>query len=97
MSEQVDVIAHIQAKPGEEDVVRAVLESYLAPTRLEEGCLRYDLFVDLTDPAKFTFIEEWTSMSLLERHGQSAHITAGRARLADKLAGPAWVQKLTRL
>jgi quinol monooxygenase YgiN len=97
MSEQVDVIAHIHAKAGEELAVRAVLESYLAPTRLEEGCLRYDLFADLNDPAKFTFIEEWTSMAALEKHGQSAHIAAGRAQLADKVAGPAWVQKITRI
>ncbi len=97
MSEQIDVIAHIHAKAGEEDVVRAVLESYVEPTRKEEGCLRYDLFVDVTDATKFTFVEEWTSMSCLEQHGQSAHITAGRAKLTDKLAGPAWVQKLTRI
>ena len=54
MNEQIDVIAHIQAKPGEEAFVRSVLESYVAPTRLEEGCLRYDLFSDVSDPAKFT-------------------------------------------
>jgi quinol monooxygenase YgiN len=97
MSEQIDVVAHIQAKAGEEDTVRAVLESYVAPTRLEEGCLRYDLFNDVNDPSKFTFIEEWTSLALLERHGQSAHITSGKAKIADKVAGPAWVQKLTRI
>ena len=97
MSGQVDVIAHIHAKAGEEAAVRAVLESYLEPTRVEEGCLRYDLFGDLSDAAKFTFVEEWSSMAALEKHGQSAHIAAGRAQLADKLAGPAWVQKLTRI
>ena len=97
MSEQIDVIAHNQAKPGEEAFVRSVLESYVAPTRLEEGCLRYDLFCDVSDAAKFTFVEEWTSMALLEKHGQSAHIAAGKAKLVDKVAGPAWVQKLTRV
>lgn len=97
MSEQVDVIAHIHAKPGQEAAVKAVLEGYVAPTRLEEGCLRYDLFVDVSDPAKFTFVEEWTSMAMLEQHGQSAHIAAGRAQLADKVAEAAWVQKLRRV
>ncbi len=97
MSEQVDVIAHIHAKPGQEDAVRAVLESYVAPTRLEEGCLRYDLFVDVSDPTKFTFVEEWTSMAALEKHSQSPHITAGRPLVADKVAEAAWVQKLKRL
>lgn len=97
MKEQIDVIAHIQAKAGEEDSVRAILESYVAPTRLEDGCLRYDLFIDLNDPSKFTFVEEWTTMAALEKHGQSAHITKGKALVADKVAGPAWVQRLTRI
>jgi len=97
MSEQVDVIAHIHAKPGQEDAVRAVLKSYVGPTRLEDGCLRYDLFVDVTDPTKFTFVEEWTSMAALEKHGQSAHIAGGRARMVDLVAEVAWVQKLRRV
>ena len=97
MSEQIDVIAHIHAKPGQEDVVRAVLESYVGPTRQEDGCLRYDLFVDVKDPTKFTFVEEWTSMAALEKHGQSAHIAAGRSRMVDLVAEAAWVQKLRRV
>ncbi len=97
MKEQIDVIAHIQAKAGEEDSVRAILESYVAPTRLEDGCLRYDLFVDVSDSTKFTFVEEWATMEALLKHGQSPHITKGKALVGDKVAGPAWVQKLTRI
>ena len=97
MSTQIDVIAHIHAKPGREDAVRAVLESYVGPTRLEDGCLRYDLFVDVSDATRFTFVEEWTSMAALEKHGQSAHIAAGRGQLADLVAEAAWVQKLQRV
>ena len=94
---KVDVVAHIQAKPGQEAAVRALLEGFIAPTRGEPGCLRYDLFVDADDPAKFTFIEEWASREALNVHGQSAHITAGRAKMPDLLAGPSWVQVLTAL
>lgn len=94
---KVDVVAHIHAKPGQEAALRAVLEGFVAPTRQEEGCLRYDLFVDLDDPAKFTFIEEWTSREALAKHGQSAHITTGRAKFPDLLAQPGWVQVVTRI
>lgn len=93
---KVDVVAHIHAKPGHEDQLRSVLESFVGPTLLEEGCIRYDLFVDLDDPTKFTFIEEWASRDDLDRHGQSAHIAAGRKLFPDLLAQPAWVQVLTR-
>jgi quinol monooxygenase YgiN len=97
MTAKIDVVAHIQAAPGEEDRVRQVLESYVAPTRQEEGCLRYDLFQDTEDPGKFTFIEEWESLEALAKHAQSAHITAGRAIIKDRLAGPSWVQVLRQI
>ncbi len=90
-------MAHINAVAGEEKLVREVLESYVAPTRHEEGCLRYDLFVDVDDPSKFTFIEEWTSADALYKHSQSAHLAAGRARLEGKLAGDPQVLKITRI
>ncbi|MBM3785938.1 MAG: antibiotic biosynthesis monooxygenase [Acidobacteria bacterium] len=93
---KIDVVAHIHAAPEHLNEVREVLTGFVAPTLAEEGCLRYDLFVDVTDSAKFTFLEEWTSQAALDKHGQSAHIAAGRARMAGKLAQPAWVQVLVR-
>jgi quinol monooxygenase YgiN len=97
MESKIDVIAHIHAAPGNEALVREALESFVAPTRAEEGCLRYDLFQDITDSTKFTFIEEWTSEAALTAHSKSAHIAAGRARMEGKLAGPSWVQVVRRV
>jgi quinol monooxygenase YgiN len=97
MSEKIDVVAHIHAAPGHEAVVREALESFVEPTRAEEGCLRYDLFQDITDPLKFTFIEEWTSEEALDMHSKSAHIAAGRAKMEGKLSGPSWVQVVRRI
>jgi len=97
MNEKIDVIAHIHAAAGNEDVVRAALESFVEPTRKENGCLRYDLFQDTADPLKFTFIEEWSSPAALERHSKSAHIAAGRAKMDGKLAAPSWVQVARRI
>jgi quinol monooxygenase YgiN len=97
MSEKIDVVAHIHAAPGNEALVREVLEGFVAPTRLEEGCLRYDLFIDISEPRKFTFIEEWSSTEALKKHSESKHIAEGRARMEGKLDGPSWVQVLTRI
>lgn len=97
MTEKIDVVAHIHAAAGHEALVREALESFVAPTRGEQGCLRYDLFQDIADPAKFTFIEEWTSEVALAEHSRSAHIAAGRARMDGKLAGPSWVQVVRRV
>jgi quinol monooxygenase YgiN len=97
MSQKIDVVAHIHAAPGNEALVREVLEGFVAPTRKEDGCLRYDLFNDLSDPKRFTFIEEWTSTEALDKHSKSEHIVSGRARLDGKLDGPSWVQVLTQV
>lgn len=94
---KVDVIAHIHAQPGKEQQLRNVLESFVAPTRLEDGCIRYDLFVDLDHPNQFTFIEEWASREALNKHGQSTHIQEGRKHFPDLLSEPAWVQVSQRV
>ena len=94
---KVDVVAQLVATPGCENALREVLESFVAPTRQEKGCLRYDLYVDLDDPTKFTFIEEWESRDALVMHGKSDHIAAGRAQFPNLLSQPAWVQVLTRI
>jgi quinol monooxygenase YgiN len=94
---QVDVVAHLHAKKGREKELQSVLEAFVEPTRQEPGCLRYDLFVDIDHPNRFTFIEEWSSREALELHGQSAHIAVGRSRFPELLAEAAWVQVLQRV
>ncbi len=92
----VHVIAHLEALPGFEADVRAVLEGFLAPTRAEKGCIRYDLFTDDADSRKFTFIEEWASKEDLDAHSKSTHLVAGRALLEGKTQ-PVWVQILSQV
>lgn len=94
---KVDVVAHLHAKPGKEAELRKVLEGFVAPTRQEDGCIRYDLFLDLDHPGRFTFIEEWASREALEKHGQSSHITEGRKHFPELLGDPAWVQVATQI
>ena len=97
MNMKVDVVAHLHAIQGREEALRCVLESFVGPTRKEQGCLRYDLYVDVDSAGKFTFIEEWESRQALDKHGQSEHIAKGRAQFPELLAQPAWVQVLTRI
>ena len=91
------VIAHIKAKREHVDAVRAVLTGFVAPTRGEAGCLVYDLFQNLDDPAHFTFVEQWTDKGALAVHGRSAHITGGRAKLKDLVEGPTEILLYSRL
>ena len=80
------VVARIVAKPESVEKVRAGLESLMAPTRREHGCIVYDLMQNTEDPTDFTFYEEWTDVAALHAHSQSAHIASTFAELDGHLA-----------
>jgi quinol monooxygenase YgiN/RNA recognition motif-containing protein len=74
------VIARIQAKPGKEAELEALLRGLVAPTRKEAGCLQYDLHVEKDHSGTFVFIERWDSEESLVAHLESRHIQAGMAQ-----------------
>ncbi|MDQ2856133.1 MAG: antibiotic biosynthesis monooxygenase, partial [Acidobacteriota bacterium] len=55
------VVARIMALPDKVDEVRSLLEALVEPTRNEAGCISYELLQNKSDPADFTFVEEWTT------------------------------------
>ena len=70
------VVSTFQARPGKEAVLREVLNSLLAPTRKEAGCINYDLHQSPEDPAKFLFHENWTGKAALDAHMQMPYLQA---------------------
>jgi quinol monooxygenase YgiN len=72
----ITVIATFQAQPGKEAELKTALTNLVAPTRLEAGCLNYDLHVLSEDPGKFLFHENWASQAQLDAHLKSAQIAA---------------------
>jgi quinol monooxygenase YgiN len=91
------LIASIKAKPEHADAVLEVLLGYIEPTRAEDGCLVYDLLQNLADRTQFTFVEEWSGAAALEAHSRSAHLTAGRQKLAGLTERPNEVTKYARI
>jgi quinol monooxygenase YgiN len=68
------VVAQVTAKTGKETEVRNGLLSLLAPSRLDPGCLNYDLHEALGKPGSFLFHENWASRAELETHLQQPHV-----------------------
>ena len=79
----VTVLATIKVKPGVEERARELLQRAVAPTRLEPGCLNYDLHQSATDPTSFVFYENWESDEALAAHAAST--SAHRQALRDEL------------
>ena len=49
------------ARPDTVDELRERLLEMTRLTRAEDGCLRYDLHADATDPLRLVFVEEWAT------------------------------------
>jgi quinol monooxygenase YgiN len=84
----VTVFALIKAKPGMEEKAKQALHALVGPTRVEEGCLNYDLHESSTEKGVFRFYENWTSKELLDRHLQSTHVKRFLERADQLLAEP---------
>ena len=91
------VVAEMQAKPGQESALREALLGLIAPTRVESGCVQYDLHEDNDVPGRFLFYETWESKEHLDRHLATPHLEAFKARMDDLLAAPLRLLLMTRI
>lgn len=82
------VIARFTAKAGREEALKDVLARLVAPTRLEAGCLHYEMVQSQTDPRMFTFFEKWQDEPSLMAHAQTPHVVRARAERGELLDGP---------
>jgi quinol monooxygenase YgiN len=97
MSENVVVVATIEAKEGNEDRVEQALRTAVRAVHGEPGCLKYALHRDPRNPAKFVMIENWESADALRTHGKAAPLAELGAALDGLLAGQLDVQTFTAL
>jgi quinol monooxygenase YgiN len=83
---ELSVVAVLTAKKGQEDAVRQALSALVAPTRLEEGCLGYDLFESAAAPGVFLTQERWRGQDDVDAHLQTAHVAQAFASAGEALA-----------
>lgn len=84
----VHVVARHWARPDTIDEVRAILAGLIAPTRAEPGCVKYELFQNLTDPTDFMFVETFASDAALQAHAAAPYIAGLQPRLRALIARP---------
>jgi quinol monooxygenase YgiN len=97
MSEEITIIAFVQALEGQAATVEAVIRACVEASRQEEGCLSYLAHTDSERPNRFVFVERWRDGAAVDSHVQTAHFQAFIDGLAGKLAAPLEVQKLKAL
>lgn len=90
------LVADFQAKPGQEDALRAALVAMVAPSLAERGCLGYRPLADPSTPGAMICLEEWRDESALQEHFATPHFTAVAAVLDEILAVPFVLRRLTQ-
>src|SRR5215468_11331139 len=75
-----------RAREGQEALLEAELRALVAPTRKEEGCLRYELHRGADLPSVFLLHEVWASREHHRRHTLTPHFVRWNARKDALLA-----------
>ena len=73
---KLTIVANIKAKPEKATLVKAELLKLIESTRLEQGCINYDLHQDNDNPAHFMFYENWQTRELWQAHMSNERLKA---------------------
>lgn len=79
------VVATLAIRPGSLEALRAAAAECIAATRMEKGCISYDLHASLTDPETLVFVERWETREDLTAHSRQPHLAAWREASAPHL------------
>lgn len=74
MPQIIVVIAKVEAKQDQLELVKSEALKLIEPTRKEPGCIEYNLQQDSENPEVFIFVERWESKELLSAHLESKHL-----------------------
>ncbi len=61
------------AKEGHEAKMKELLTEMVAPSKVEDGCIFYDIFVYEDNPKKFMAVESWRDEAALDGHKSTSH------------------------
>jgi len=83
----VTLVVLLRARDGQETILEAELRALVAPTRKEDGCLRYDLYRSPDTPGALLLHEVWETREAHTEHTHSPHFLRWNARKDALLAG----------
>lgn len=79
MSNDLVIVALVQAKPGHEKALVQAQSELVQVVREQPGCISYELHETVDQPGRVVFFERWLDRTSWERHMRGAHMDAFRA------------------
>lgn len=80
------VEAKIRAKNGDRDKIISKSEDLIKSTRLESGCISYNLYASTEDNNALMMFEKWENMDALNKHMKTEHFKAFGDAIEEFLA-----------
>ena len=80
------VTATITANHGERDEIITKSQDLIKSTRLESGCISYNLYASTEGDNILLMLEQWENLEVLESHMQTEHFKAFGAAIKDMIA-----------
>ena len=95
----ITLVAKLQANPGKEDQLRAILTQMVGNVKQHEAgkAVAYSLHTTDSDPTLFMFYEQYSDAAALEAHGKTDHMRAMGGQLAGLLAGRPVIERYTQI
>lgn len=91
------VLVRISVLPDKiDEFVSTTQRTMIEPTQSVAGCIRYELWQDLDEPATFAIVEEWESEDAQAAHLASDWLQPVIASLQPFSAAPFGMQRLRR-
>jgi quinol monooxygenase YgiN len=85
-ADQLTIVAQLTALPEDQAELLEAINACVDATRQEPGNISYNVYEDVSDPLKLTFIETWKSQEAIDAHMSSAHFQAFAAVAEGKAA-----------
>jgi quinol monooxygenase YgiN len=92
MKDAVVVFAVVEASERDAQAVFAAVQQLARQSRLEAGCLRYDVYRSGKAPVLSIIQEEWESNDALQAHRGSPHVEGFKIEIS-KTTAMVWVSQ----
>ena len=63
---------HLKISPSKKEEVINIFDSLVGPVSVQPGCIRINLYSDISHNGNFILLEEWTSRDEIIKHIRSA-------------------------
>ncbi|MBP2300708.1 putative quinol monooxygenase [Azospirillum picis] len=96
-ADQVQLVAYLVAKPGQEQALADAITAIVPAVLQEPGCLAYNAHVSREAPGTIVMYEVWQDKAALDAHAAAANFKGLAAQFDTLLNEPLRIDTLRRI